>query len=95
MSTATVNIFEGVAAALIMLIIGAAVKHWLQTFRESMLEHLKPVRQLERNGGSHVADAVYEIRDALNEHLIDADADRRRLASLERRFSAHIREDSE
>jgi hypothetical protein len=90
-SSATINILEGVAAALIMLIVGAALKHWLQTFRESIIEHLKPVKQLERNGGSHLADVVYDIREKLETHLDESADDHERLVALEERVARHIR----
>ena len=47
-------------------------------------------RQLERNSGSHLADVVYETRDLLRDHLKEARRDSRQLASLKRRFDAHM-----
>jgi hypothetical protein len=94
--TVTIGILEGVIATLVVAVMGAAIRHWLQTgvkaLRDELVKELKPVKQLERNGGSHLADAVYDIRDRLDEHLEESAQDRRRLASLERRFSAHLRD---
>ena len=94
-----VGVWEGLVAsaifAVIVLVVGAAARHWYRT----IMNHLEPMaqrtKQLERNGGSHLADAIYEMRDRFDEHLDESAKDRRRLASLERRFRTHVEADND